>query len=263
MNRPSRSAGFTLLETLIGLALFGLIMLAITNLFRGTLDTASAGNAENELLSDMQLTQQVIAGRATDAVYVYPTGSTLVLSGTATAPTTRNTLGGANTNTQNWTVGTDPIVAMILPPLVAAGPCNTTVFTGCYRLFAYYPILRSYLLSNVTGDVPNADARNPNQWVMMEYRKNLVNAGVPWTGISNSTGQVTSVPNSGYVQGASGKFLTDYFQPGSVSFTVTPPATGAVGRVAIQFTGQRFRSGSASAALVSSQSVTVYPRNWK
>ncbi|WP_161881987.1 prepilin-type N-terminal cleavage/methylation domain-containing protein [Deinococcus alpinitundrae] len=261
-------AGFTLLELLIGLAITGIILAVATSLFTTTLFSSTDINSRNDLVSEIQLTQQVIAGRTNDAIYVYPSGSVLKLN--TSGASTLNTL--VTPSSQTWTVGTQPFLAMILPPSVPTSDCQgttpdaSTITDGCYRFFAYYPMLRSALLNSALVDVPNADASNASQWVIMEYRQNMFSGGIAWSPgailSSDSVKTLSSAPT--YYTGGVGRILSDYIQPSlnNVKFDVVTPAAATPGKVSITLTGQRFRVASANSSLIGPQTVNVYPRNW-
>ncbi|AZI42336.1 prepilin-type N-terminal cleavage/methylation domain-containing protein [Deinococcus psychrotolerans] len=260
--------GFTLLELLIGLAITGIILAVTTSLFTTTLFSSTDINSRNDLISEVQLAQQVIAGRTNDAIYVYPVGSVLTLN--TSGASTLNTL--ITPSSQTWKVGTQPFLAMILPPSVPTADCqgatpSTGIVTaGCYRFFAYYPMLRSALLSSTLVDVPKADANNASQWVIMEYRQNMFSGGVAWSPgavlSSDSVKTLSSAPT--YYMGGVGRILADYIQPSlaNVKFDVAAPAGITPGRVSITLTGQRFRVASTQSSLIGPQTVNVYPRNW-
>lgn len=159
MTNLVRRAGFTLLEVLLSLSLLGVIMVSTFNFIDSTTTVASGNNSSNELVREGQIGQQVISARIKEACYLFPEPQNLVL--TVAGWTSENFF----TNSQIWTVNTDPFVAMILPP--APGSPATT-----YRFVAYYAIPRSEYIARATGaNDPGADARNDaNTWVIVQYK---------------------------------------------------------------------------------------------
>ncbi|WP_293909073.1 prepilin-type N-terminal cleavage/methylation domain-containing protein [Deinococcus sp.] len=274
-----RQQGLTLVELLISLLIVGLLLTFITQLFRGTLVATNTVNFRNDLISEIQLSQQVISGRLTDAVYVYKPGDGK-LNLTASGETTKNLVGVANRNSQNWQINTDPFVAMILPPQIPLAACTAASPDGCFRFFAYYAYPRKTLVDAAVIDpsveAPNADLDNNDKWIIMEYRRNLVDlSGTFWTPGVSVAGAAT------YYQGGSGRILADYIQPDGAAglrFVVTPPTAAGItprvlGSVQINVTGQLNRTGvdktnadgsanPGAVTTITSQSVSVFPRNW-
>ena len=213
-TRKSRDYdGFTLLELLVSMAILGILMLAFTQIFGGSLKASSEINARNELLSEGQVAQQLIASRLQNAYYLY-TGTLQLTAGGAT---TKNTVrSGAG---QNWTVGTDPFVAMLLPP-TATGICQTGQTQFCFTFYAYYPMLRGELIKNVSA-APPADPNNETVWVLMEYRANIID------NVDRTSNQLKDPPLPGttygnaYYGGRSGQLLVDYVQPTTGNPTYT------------------------------------------
>lgn len=191
--------GFTLIELLIGLFLMGLILVFIGSLINSSAQDTGRITSNADVIKDGQIAQQLITGRLSEAIYVWPgTASPFLLS---TSVTTKNTVG---TPGQQWRVNTDPFVAMVLPPTGTANydsmgaitNCTATVTDGCYRFFAYFPMLRSNLYGLSPAERPKADSANDNQWVLMEYRAMMY----------DSTGSGAWTPN--YVQDSGVKRLS-------------------------------------------------------
>lgn len=206
-------AGFTLLELLVSMAILGILMLAFTQIFGGSLKASSEINSRNELISEGQVAQQLIASRLQNAYYIYTGTLQLTSSGATTKNTVRS---GA---VQSWTVGTDPFVAMLVPP-TAAGLCQTGQTQFCFTFYAYYPMLRGELIKNVSA-APPADPNNENVWVLMEYRANIVD------NVDRTSDQLKDPPLPGtaygnaYYGGRSGQMLVDYVQPVTAAPTYT------------------------------------------
>ncbi|WP_456476633.1 prepilin-type N-terminal cleavage/methylation domain-containing protein [Oceanithermus sp.] len=196
-----RSGAFTLIEVLITLLILGILGVAFVRILGTTLHATGRINAENELLGEAQIAEQIIASKAMAAWYLYPPGTDLEFNGGAT---TYNALAGSST----WTVGSDPILAMILPPREPGGGCTSGGPTeGCYRLLAYYAFPRSHYQASVGSTQQlQSDPRNDDTWVLMEFRANLYGF-VPDTTCSN-----VPVPDGGF-SGLSGRLLVEYVQP--------------------------------------------------
>lgn len=232
MKRKAQT-GFTLLELLVGMALIGIVLTALLNFFtQGSRLSTQSGNRA-ELQQEILNVQQLIAGRLKEAWYVYPSGQTLQLGSTptSTAPLRRNPVpnsGGSNRyGTANWLTGTDPVLAVILPPRDSTGTCPASTATAavkaagvdyCYRLFIYYPVKRSVWVDGTTsGGVPSAsnpgdDSANAEVWVLVEYRKTLYGFG-----------PTDTVPTT--LDGGDANLLADYVAPtvATTGFTTTTP----------------------------------------
>lgn len=161
-----RARGFTLLEVLLALGIASTLGLVLLGVLKSTARASAELSARADLVAEASLASAVVTARIREAVYIYPVGATLRLS--ASGFTSRRPAGG-----QTWTVGSDPIVALILPPKDAAVTCHPAFRSdGCYAFFAYYPVKRSVLTANAApGNNPGADALNDAAaWVLMEYR---------------------------------------------------------------------------------------------
>ena len=211
--------GFTLLEVLVTLAILGVLGLVFVRVFTSTLDASSHITARNELLHEAQIAQQIVAAKAKLAWHVYPPGTTIRINN---GQTTRNALATSS----QWTVGSDPFLALVLPPEKPGGTCAAGATDGCYRFYAYYAFPRSHYLASIAPTSSQAlppDPRNDATWVIMEYRTALVGF-VPNTGDSPSCTN-TPVPSGGLP--GSGRLLVEYVQPETASpgytlFTVLP-----------------------------------------
>jgi prepilin-type N-terminal cleavage/methylation domain-containing protein len=218
MTRPAE-AGFTLLELLVGMALIGVVLTALVSFFTQGSQASAQSSSRAELQQEVLNAQQLIAGKLKEAWYVYPPGQTINMTGTAL---TQKPAGG-----NSWQVGTDPILAMVLPPRNTALKCaateNLSVVPpegpdGCYRFLAYYPVKRSVWVSGTgTGSwrSPGADAANGDTWVLAEYR-----ATFPLSAGSPPPTTPSSIPT-----GNSANILSDYIAPTTVTpgFTTTSP----------------------------------------
>ena len=260
----------TLIEMLIGMAILSILMLAFTQVFGSSLRASAEINARNELISEGQIAQQLMASRLQSAYHIYPNGTTLELttSGTTTPNTIRTGAG------QDWTVGDDPFIAMILPPK-ATGQCPTSsAGTGtknaCFTFYAYYPIVRGTFIGTNTTSAPAADTANANIWFLMEYRANL------YDGVNRSTNLLLAPPNTTTVltnsastqptiKGNAGTILTDYVQPTTTAptYTMFQVDTSAGTWAELHLRMLQNRSGKALSAPTGTAplSTRVYPRN--
>ncbi|MGY2892861.1 PulJ/GspJ family protein [Deinococcus sp. UYEF24] len=274
MNR--RTSGFTLVELLIALLIVSLILSAVVSVYVGTTRSAASLQTRNDLQPELQVTQNYMASKLRQASYVFPIGANVQMS--ATGVTSQNPAGG-----QNWRVGTDAIVAFILPPRsVSPSPTVTCANTTspdlyCYAFYAFYAIKRSdYVGTATVAGVTGADnpGKNPandsTAWVLMEYRGYYSNPATSYAGTGFSQ-FVTEIPT-----GNRGRMLMDYLVPYSPSpatplfstnVTQTPPgnqvagvATVTMNLAALQtVAGQAVRVPAGTTTTYST--LTVYPRN--
>ena len=166
------AAGLTLIELLVAAALMLVVMAAAFNVNLSSTRATSLLQTRDDLIPETQLAQNYLKSKLSEAVYVFPVDSAFTLGSSATVkhPTT---------GTGNWTVGSDPIVAVVLPPTASAPTCPaappaTPDTANCYTFYAYYPVKRSSLtVSSLPGGLkPPADTVNDDAvWVLMEYRK--------------------------------------------------------------------------------------------
>ncbi len=213
MNRQhTRQTGLTLLELLIAVAILGVLMLAFTQLFGGSLRASSDIGARNELLSEGQIAQQLIVSRIKSASHVYPPGTSFTMTNTVR---TRNTVRG----TQRWTVGTDPVLAMIVPPEGSSHPgittCNNSTQANkdmCFMFYAYFPVRRGVFIEEVNPKyAPNPDPANDDVWLLMEYRQHIYDK------VNRRGNRLASPPDADAaladLGGSTAQILADYVQP--------------------------------------------------
>jgi len=222
-RRFNRDRGFTLLEILISMLMLGIISLAFIRMFSTTLDATSQITDRNQLLQEAQIAERIMAARIQLAWKVFPPGTSIKIND---GDTTRNHLAGSNT----WVVGTDPILAMVLPPREPENyqQCSTAKPDYCFRFFAYYAFRRSDYLSAVAAGSAEAlfpDPKNDPTWVIMEYRRTLTNTNDPAT--------ITPPNGEAIYAGTKGRLLLEYVQPESISptynlFTVYPDSSVGV-----------------------------------
>ncbi|MCL6527113.1 MAG: prepilin-type N-terminal cleavage/methylation domain-containing protein [Thermaceae bacterium] len=260
-------SGFTLLEILVALGILGVLSVIFLQIFTNTLSTTTNLNSRNNLINEGQLAVRVISSRLQEACYVYPQGSTITLA--SSGWTTQKTVGGSG---YNWVVGTDPIVAMLLPPEPGSNQ---------YRFFAYFAMTRAFYQSNASASERlEPDTQNTNALVLMEYRANIDSS------LSLSTGQTcqvlaanlaggtdttdpsvtpTNLPLQPLTGSRRGIVLVDYVQPGTPLFTV-PATTGGASAPSVginlsflkQVQGRTLVVNGASA---NGLNITVFPRN--
>ncbi len=286
--RGQREQGFTLLEVLIALALFALLGVAINDLLKVGVVTVAAAGARSSVLQDGQMAQQIIAGRLSEAIYVYPkmSSSTAAAVLTSSGITTQNTAGPSGG--QKWRVGTDPFMAMILPPRSPGATCTLSTVTdddategntaGCYRLFAYYAVRRDTLASSTLANSqkPPQDPNNADKWVLMEYRASLNDGTIAWTPTYDTlgNGSITNAPalngTGTMFMGRAGRILTDYIKPASVVFNIqtAPPVlpdTQPIGTVQFSFNVAQTAGGTTQTANPDADPLggLIDPRNWK
>lgn len=283
-SNRTRKLGITLVEMLVSISILSILMLAFTQLFGNSLKAASQINGLNELINEGQVAQQLIATRLQSAVYVYPSGTTVQM--TPSDVTTNNTVGPSTG--QIWKVGSDPILAMVLPPTkirdgsgnaVTCGTANETTRNACFTFYAYYPYKRGELVSSTSTGKPPANPVNDNQWVLMEYKRSLFDSVTrssfstsPPTSPTVSAWTYTSILNSASsinMRGGSGNILVDYLQPATSAPTYTMftvDMANSLNNVSINFRLLQVRGGKelrAPAATSSAPlSTRVYPRNW-
>ncbi|GAA5534381.1 type II secretion system protein [Deinococcus aluminii] len=259
--------GFTLIELLVGMAIMGVVMMALLNYFTQGTRVSTQSSSRAELQQEILNAQQLIAGKLKEAWYVYPPGQTINMTGTAL---TQKPAGG-----NAWQVGTDPILAMVLPPKNSALTCASGTATstsgpdGCYRFLAYYPVKRSVWLSGTGTDSwknPGPDDDNADTWVLAEYRGTIS----PGAGGSPPT-TPPSIP-----MGNSANILSDYIAPTVVTsgfttasntytmftYTLDPTNTYVTG-ITLNLATTRMTGGTTLRLpnATDEYSITVYPTN--
>lgn len=197
--------GVTLIEILIAAAIT-LVLLAVVGrgLVSGS-DTVWLISSQGELLEDSRYVSQMMADSVSRAVYVYRPGIQLTLQ-TDAAHTYSVT--NSATGTNQWTIGTHPILAYIEAPskTSATTNCDAAHPEVCLHFVAYYPVLRSVVTASATGpDHPGEDPSNNDKWVLFEYRERL-----PLKSLSTS-----NAPPKTF-SGSRGNILMDYLSPSTL-----------------------------------------------
>ena len=204
--------GFSLLEILIALAVMGILLVGFIQFFSSTLQSAKDLDSRSDLVTEGQIAHQLLTSRLQEAWYVYPPGTAINLSHSDSWRITKPS-GGTN-----WTVehSTEPFVAVILPPLVLEQTCSAATTGGCYRFYAYYPILRSTYVAQTGSRYTDrliADPVNPNAWVLMQYSGYIPN------GFINSGSTAPLTINFSNLLETRADLLADYFLPINTSVT--------------------------------------------
>ncbi|MBB6016428.1 PilW family protein [Deinococcus radiopugnans] len=256
--KRSGEAGFTLVEMLVVIAILGVVLLAVSNTFISSSRTTTLAVARAELQQETVNAQQLIASRVKEAWYVFPPGVAMALNDTALR---RNPI----TSNKNWTVATHPILAMILPPRNPALACASATNDGCYRFFAYYPVLRSVWVAGTSGaSNPGADAANDaSTWVLAEYRDYYYESNPSTT----SPASLTLPP----IADSDANLVSDYIMPTTTAgatytmfgYTPATAATTGVTGVNINLATGRVVNGKLTRlpGQTGTYNLSVYPLN--
>lgn len=258
--------GFTLVELLIGMALAVFAMALMFNILTSTAKDASNISTKASLTKEAQIAQQIISGRVTDALYVWPPtwkkgtgGATYPTTdqehkldlaetitdaktkATLTPPTASRATLGAETDGK-WQIKRteNRLLALLLPPRVgydktnceAAASTTETREDSCYRFFAYYPLrLKDLKTAGIPlTQRPILDERNENSWVLMESRRYL--KWVP-SYFGSEQKSLTKLPNINSTTDLAtstipaGKVVLNNIKEGSLSFGIRPPKNPA------------------------------------
>lgn len=92
MKKNPYTTGFTLVELLISIFVAMMIMLAVGYVTTSTSTSSLYLNTNSNLLKEGQIAQQLISGRLSEAIYVFPAGSSTLIQFGTTGDTTRNTV---------------------------------------------------------------------------------------------------------------------------------------------------------------------------
>lgn len=216
--------------------------------------------ARNELVPEVQIAQNYMLSKLREATYIYPYGTVLNLG---TSASVKNPSSGSG----SWTVGTDPIVAVVLPPRTLAATCAlTSTIDNCYTFYAYFPVKRSDLVSATDlGSLgrPVADPLNDGSaWVLMEYRRTL------GTQIPTSSAVAFGAPATD----TKATVVLDYLQPvplpqsgTNVLFSQSNdamPQLPGITSITLNLASRRiFQGRTLNVPGADRYTVTVYPRN--
>ncbi|MCX7783221.1 MAG: type II secretion system GspH family protein [Meiothermus sp.] len=203
-----RKFGITLIEMLIAAVISVAILTLIATSLRGSTDSIRFVQNSQMLTEDIRTAGNLISDYLSTASFVYPPGTVITLN-TLSSYTVRNPI----TNTNVWTIGTHPAVAMLQP----INPSN-----GEFRFVMIYAMNRGWVTNRTpTSEIPERSVPNDDKWVLYIYEV-LVNVdvanrlpnGLPLT--IPTRFPLVSTPGSN-----SGKLLADYV--GSNRFTLSYP----------------------------------------
>lgn len=165
-QRQINRRGFTLVEVMLSLAILGLLLGSAFSVFGSTVQASASANTANNLLKESQVAEAIVTNRARNACYVYPSGSTLDLGATP------NTVNPFASNASTWTVGTHPILALVLPPDPTTDARLDYRFVAIFALpTAQYRANAPYLSAPPT---PGAD----QSWVLMMIERPFKNVQI-------------------------------------------------------------------------------------
>lgn len=206
------SRGLTLVELLVA-ASIAVILLGVVVLALNQSTLAVRLHQDNQLLTeDVRAAVGLMADYVNASLAVYPPGFTLTL-GSDHAYTVRN----PRTRDGRWIVGTDPILAMVLPPRDTSVPCSEAQENGCFRFAAFYLLSRQDVVGQATGAAnPGADPLNDGEArLLYMYQRVLLDwpratSGSEGAGGLEALEQEVPFPNE--VGGARGFLLADYIR---------------------------------------------------
>ncbi len=249
MSKSLKStSGFTLIEVLLSTVIMATMLLLMGMAFRSSAEGNSTLVNKAELVEDVRSAGQMISDYARNAIYVYPPGTPLTLR--TGAATVGYGVVNPRTLTNVWTVGTDNIVAFILPPLrglnpvyqlgvnVVCNPLNASPVpfdtnpsvwlvddSACLTFVAYYTLSRSSVVTATTGntDNPGDDPLNNSKGMIYEYRLQLPldrlagPAPVPGSATGSPPIVIGSVTGFGPNFNSNPALLADYIDEGATA----------------------------------------------
>jgi len=164
--------GFTLLELLLAASITLLLLGLIAQGLRSSSDTSRYIQSAQSNLEELRFAGNFISDYLSTAVFIYPKGITLTLNSGCQSYTVCNPLSNSN----KWTIGTDPIIAAILPPEDSGITCadTSTGKRGCHRFFAAYALSRGKVVKAASGaENPGPDPLNDDKWTLYVNLKYL------------------------------------------------------------------------------------------
>lgn len=217
--------GLTLLEVLLT-ALIAVVLLGLTaqGIMRGS-EITRIITAQQELLEDIRSAGGLLSDQLAQAVYVYPPGASITFGFDPNKPIADWywTIKPKSNNSNTWLVGTDPIVAFILPPEDSSqrNQCTPTTLAkdrdpkGCLRFVAFYAIERENVIKNAPSSIrPENNAKNSENWVLYYFSCSMVDVGCG-NGPQNTPPDIlnseVAMPSS--FASTTGQLLADYINP--------------------------------------------------
>ncbi len=185
----SRVNGFSLVELLIALSIAGVLLAVMFQFLISTSKGAEKIGSHSQIVTELQLAQQIISSRILEAAYLYPVGTTLKMG---SGDLKKNYV----TDSNRWEIGTDAIVAGFVPPAIGETE---------HLFFVYYILPRDIFIEKTLNDVTlDPDPKNDTKtWVLVEYRKYVE---VPSSGFLD-------VPASDLKHGGKPQIVADFIQP--------------------------------------------------
>lgn len=167
-----RNHGFTLIELLVASAIALLVLGLVASGIQSGSSATRVIQTQQQMLEDVRVAGNYIADTVASAVYVFPPGTTLTIGGNGY--TSKN----PSSNNNIWTVGTDPVIALITPPSLTNQQCkysgSQSQDPSCYQFKAFYILNRGAVVTAATGaENPGTDPINNSRWMIYEYRENL------------------------------------------------------------------------------------------
>lgn len=213
-----RRQGFTILELLLAASITLLLLGLIAQGLRSSNDTSRYIQTAQTALEDLRFAGNLISDYLSTAVFIYPKGITLMLNTLTNGKCTSYTVCNPLTQSNTWTIGTDPIIAAILPPEDPSVTCadTDTGKLGCYRFFAAYALSRGEVVKAATGaENPGPDPANDDKWTLYINQKYLSD---PEEQRDFKDAQITFTPPNANIPvkltNTQGNLLADYIKPG-------------------------------------------------
>jgi prepilin-type N-terminal cleavage/methylation domain-containing protein len=225
---PALQKGFTLIEVMVALAVFSVVIVSALQLQQNSSNVSRTIINTASLQEEVRNVAALISDEVQRAVYVFPPCGVYATDGSAAPvlnacstnanpawyntsgqrvsvvfsrfalTATGNTTKRPDTGARIWTPGENaaPILAMIVAPRrPGTGSCMGSTDAersrSCYQFVAYYPVKRSDVTrasTSTSSEQLDTDPGNQNQWVLMEYRRNL---SVVMSGRSQALGSLS------------------------------------------------------------------------
>ncbi len=229
------TSGFTIIEVLLATIIMATMLLLMGTAFRSSAEGNSIVMNKAELLEDVRSAGQMISDYARNAVFVYPPGTNITLQTSAGAG--NFSVVNPRTGTNIWTVGTDNIVAFILPPtqgsvglpgaatlscepVATLAVANVTDPSACLTFVAYYVLNRASIVASAGGsDNPGPDPINGTTGMVYEYRLQLPLARLSGTlsTVGNGSLPPTTIGNGANNYNTSPALVADYIEAGTIA----------------------------------------------